>query len=990
MAKKIEIYENTLLKLLVRRGIDMDRKNVVLSEGELGYTTDLKKLYIGDGQTPGGVLVGGNSILPSTNNILSLSDVTEGDVVFSPSDGKLYRFLGGVNDSLARWEVIGGTTQSGDGTIDISGDNKITVGVISAGNIDPSALLGDGLTVDSVTGKITLSPDIPIDVINTSTPGGFLELPGNLKINNIEYRWPAGGLESNMYLSTDVSGNLTWKQLESTTTVVATGSGGQIPVGTIVPFVSSANVPTGWLLCNGQSILKASYPDLYNTIGDTYGSDATTFKIPDFINKSLYGVQTSPEASTLYNLDTSVTSTLSAAGTLFLIKAIADTVATPTLTISSPLSCTVDGVDKTGLPISPYEGNIVIAPTPVSTLAGSTGYRNKVINGNFDFWQRATSTINSPISAITRSRTADRWGCYATGISNATFSVTRQACTDTEQQVFNANFYQRLTYRNGVGSNKIFALEEFIGPDTDINIIADSSGSMDATLTVLQAAVDTGAIKARLLPYYSNNETLYNQRVKFVPVGGERTFGTSMLNRAGSGGSRLINIVFQDECDGGNAYNSTNNANYTTDVTDFRTTLGTYTLGDFIGLVFQVNYSNLNFKNFLGGVKAGTSPFTALNLSDKPEVKFVYDVTKAGTQQYYTDLIVNALLNLDINTVYDGPPTYEVLDRNDNGVLALQQIENAAEILGKNVTLSFWARASQPTKIFSESQIFTTTGTSMWTPTIHKVFNLSTTWQKFTHTYTMPTFAQVSAVGYNPNSITYPVPEVPAYTPLGSTGSLPPLSSWLYQVDIKTHWTKGLAIQSGNAWSGSTSYRPGSAVNYPGEAMTLSELIAINTSVLSGAEGWYDIAQVQLEEGSEATDFEFRPTGIELGLCQRYYYKTYDTEVLPNTVTDDGSIWSHEPVAPVAGGIHCAQGSFAVPMAKKPTVRFYNPRNSSAATGTYGSVYVEGATGSNGTVYSVALGAKRISTISVNFADPSPPTSNLYITGYHFTADAEI
>ena len=47
MAKKIEILENTLLKLLVRRGSDNDRQQVLLSEGELGYTTDSKRLFIG-------------------------------------------------------------------------------------------------------------------------------------------------------------------------------------------------------------------------------------------------------------------------------------------------------------------------------------------------------------------------------------------------------------------------------------------------------------------------------------------------------------------------------------------------------------------------------------------------------------------------------------------------------------------------------------------------------------------------------------------------------------------------------------------------------------------------------------------------------------------------------------------------------------------------------------------------------------------------------
>lgn len=38
-----------------------------------------------------------------------------------------------------------------------------------------------------------------------------------------------------------------------------------------------------------------------------------------------------------------------------------------------------------------------------------------------------------------------------------------------------------------------------------------------------------------------------------------------------------------------------------------------------------------------------------------------------------------------------------------------------------------------------------------------------------------------------------------------------------------------------------------------------------------GTNVWYEIAQVQLEIGSVATSFEYRPYGLELQLCQRYY-----------------------------------------------------------------------------------------------------------------------
>ena len=50
-----------------------------------------------------------------------------------------------------------------------------------------------------------------------------------------------------------------------------------------------------------------------------------------------------------------------------------------------------------------------------------------------------------------------------------------------------------------------------------------------------------------------------------------------------------------------------------------------------------------------------------------------------------------------------------------------------------------------------------------------------------------------------------------------------------------------------------------------------------------GAGQTLDITGVQLEEGSYATPFEQRPIGTELALCQRYYEKSYDLNVVPGT-----------------------------------------------------------------------------------------------------------
>ena len=48
----------TIVKIKVRRGSDDQRKQLVLDQGELGYTIDTKRLFVGDGSVTGGSVVG--------------------------------------------------------------------------------------------------------------------------------------------------------------------------------------------------------------------------------------------------------------------------------------------------------------------------------------------------------------------------------------------------------------------------------------------------------------------------------------------------------------------------------------------------------------------------------------------------------------------------------------------------------------------------------------------------------------------------------------------------------------------------------------------------------------------------------------------------------------------------------------------------------------------------------------------------------------------
>ena len=63
-----------------------------------------------------------------------------------------------------------------------------------------------------------------------------------------------------------------------------------IDTGMIIPFAGNGDIPAGFLLCNGASVLRDTYPDLFKVIGTTYGAvDDTHFNLPNLIGKFAEG-----------------------------------------------------------------------------------------------------------------------------------------------------------------------------------------------------------------------------------------------------------------------------------------------------------------------------------------------------------------------------------------------------------------------------------------------------------------------------------------------------------------------------------------------------------------------------------------------------------------------------------------------------------------------------------------------------------------------------
>ena len=58
------------MALQFRRGTETDRLSIVPASGEPIWTTDTKQLYVGDGQTTGGNVIGGNQVVNTTSNVI--------------------------------------------------------------------------------------------------------------------------------------------------------------------------------------------------------------------------------------------------------------------------------------------------------------------------------------------------------------------------------------------------------------------------------------------------------------------------------------------------------------------------------------------------------------------------------------------------------------------------------------------------------------------------------------------------------------------------------------------------------------------------------------------------------------------------------------------------------------------------------------------------------------------------------------------------------
>ena len=192
----------------------------------------------------------------------------------------------------------------------------------------------------------------------------------------------------------------------------------------------------------------------------------------------------------------------------------------------------------------------------------------------------------------------------------------------------------------------------------------DGSGSILNTRKQLEIMKNT-LLKKELLPYYNNDENLYNKRVTIVDGNGERTL--QFFSEAAKK-DNVLALVFQDEAQP--AYHLPNfnkkpEEHYMDDLSKLKNKLNGYG-GLYRGIMFQVDRGNTfakSFKEFVGNAFQGTGYLenenlkkyyyqdNQRNIQNKNGIVFSdeYHTKDEGDPQYYMDLILNASKKIGID-----------------------------------------------------------------------------------------------------------------------------------------------------------------------------------------------------------------------------------------------------------------------------------------------------------------------------------------------------
>jgi len=216
----------TITKIVVRRGLLNTGRTINLVQGEPGFTIDTKRLYIGDGTSAPGAVIGNknygikNFLDPILfTNLLSGAEI--GDIVYDDQSNLLYTLTGGIEVDIgtnsANWVKLPFVVDVDDSSIELNNLSAIQIkdkGVrarhIAAGVLGNGLVGGEGTaisvnvdnsTIDIAANKVRIKPgSLPItylENINANSvvvnPNPFNAPPQALTLGNSQVIGRFGG-----------------------------------------------------------------------------------------------------------------------------------------------------------------------------------------------------------------------------------------------------------------------------------------------------------------------------------------------------------------------------------------------------------------------------------------------------------------------------------------------------------------------------------------------------------------------------------------------------------------------------------------------------------------------------------------------------------------------------------------------------------------------------------------------------------------------------
>jgi hypothetical protein len=250
------------MALRLRRGTNADRLTITPEAGEILYTTDTKKLFVGDGSTVGGNLVSGvNDIIDDATPQLG------GDLDLNGND-----IIGNGNINISGTITATGNINLGDG----AGGDVITLAGEVSGSLQPTAdesfdigsaskrwrtIYASGLQIDGQIDAAAFNSNLIADDSTISYDSGTGDFVGDLSGN------VTGDLLGNStgYHTGDVSGSV----FANNSTLLVDGVSGTIPGENISGTITSGVTFEG--LVPGSSITGTIGPDV-TLIGSFQGN----------------------------------------------------------------------------------------------------------------------------------------------------------------------------------------------------------------------------------------------------------------------------------------------------------------------------------------------------------------------------------------------------------------------------------------------------------------------------------------------------------------------------------------------------------------------------------------------------------------------------------------------------------------------------------------------------------------------------------------------